>query len=262
MDLHLRGMTAYITGGAQGIGAAIALQLSQEGVAVAVADIDGDGLRSHRYSWQVDGRDPLLIEADLSATDQVEDAAWRVIDAFGGPPDILVNNVGVAICRAFVDIDDEAWRSTFELNFMSYVRTSRLLVPKMAQTGQAAVASDLAKQPDSVPVDYGSIKAAILYLTKALALEFAPAVRVNAVLPGPVRTGLWSRPGGVVDRLADMYGVGPDEALKRYLKDRQLVMGISEPTDIASMVAYLVSPLARRINGSAFNVGGTIRGLL
>jgi NAD(P)-dependent dehydrogenase (short-subunit alcohol dehydrogenase family) len=134
----------------------------------------------------------------------------------------------------------------------------------MAKRGGAAVvniSSDLAKQPESVPVDYGSMKAAIQYLTKALSQEFAPAVRVNAVLPGPVWTGLWSRPGGVVDKLAELYRVSRDEALERYLRDRQLTMGLAEAEDVASIVAYLVSPLACRINGSSFDVGGTVRGL-
>jgi NAD(P)-dependent dehydrogenase (short-subunit alcohol dehydrogenase family) len=265
MDLELAGKRAYITGGAQGIGAAIATRLAAEGVRVAVADMAGDELRTHSEEWQSQAGEPVLIESDLSTAAGVAQATQAAVDGLGGYPDILINNVGVAISRNFTDIDDEAWTSTFELNFMSYVRTSRILVPKMAEAGNAAVvnlSSDLAKQPETVPVDYGSMKAAILYLTKALALEFAPAVRVNTVLPGPVWTGLWSRPGGVVDRLAELYGVGREEALDQYLKDRQLTMGIADPEDIASMVAFLVSPMARRINGSAFDVGGTLRSLI
>jgi NAD(P)-dependent dehydrogenase (short-subunit alcohol dehydrogenase family) len=265
MDMQLAGRSAYITGGAQGIGAAVAARLSAEGVRVAVSDIAGDELRTHRDEWTCDAGEPVLIEADLSTARGVRAATEEAIAGLGGVPNILVNNVGVAISRAFTDIDDESWTATFELNFMSYVRTSRLLVPRMAEAGPAAVvnmSSDLAKQPESVPADYGSMKAAILYLTKALAQEFAPAVRTNAVLPGPVWTGLWSRPGGVVDRLADLYGTDRDAALERYLKDRQLTFGIAEPDDVAAMVTYLVSPIAGRINGSAFDVGGTIRGLV
>ena len=263
MDLRLAGRRAYVTGGAEGIGAAIASTLSAEGVRVAVADINGDALHAHRQEWTTEADEPILIEADLSTADGARAAAERVLDAWG-PPDILVNNVGVAVSRAFVDIDDDAWQATFDLNFMSYVRTSRHLVPLMAaRPGSAVVniASDLAKQPDSVPADYGAMKAAILYLTKSLSIDYAPEVRVNAVLPGPVWTGLWSREGGVVDRLAELYGTDRDAALARYLEDRQLTMGIAEPEDVASMVAYLVSPLAQRISGSAFDIGGTLRSL-
>lgn len=265
MNLELAGKTAYVTGGAQGIGAAIATRLAGEGVRVAIADVSGEDLRRNRPAWVAGSLEPVLIEADLSTARGVAGAVDAAIAGLGAVPDILVNNVGVAVSRAFVDIDDAAWTSTFELNFMSYVRTSRLLVPRMVQRSDAAVvniSSDLAKQPESVPADYGSMKAAILYLSKALAQEFAPAVRVNAVLPGPVWTGLWSRPGGVVDKLAELYGLGREAALEKYLQDRQLTLGIADVDDVASLVTFLVSPLARRINGSAFDVGGTIRGLL
>jgi len=265
MDLRLEGKTAYITGGAQGIGAAITTRLVAEGVRVAVSDISADHLRSQRDAWISAAGAPVLIHADLSTAAGVAAATQDALSGLGSPPDILVNNVGAALSRAFVDIDDQAWHATFQLNFMSYVRTCRLLLPRMACGQDKAVvnvASDLAKQPEPVSADYGAMKAAILYLSKALAQDFAPAVRVNAVLPGPVWTGMWSRPGGVVDQLADMYGTDRDTALENYLKDRQLTLGIGDPMDVATMVAYLVSPLARRINGSAFDIGGTIRGLI
>lgn len=263
MDLQLLGKTAYVTGGAQGIGAAIAQRLFDEGVTVAVADIDEHELRRSGMHWSAAGREPELIAADLSDPVQVRTAAERVCNHFNGPPDILVNNVGTALSRRFVDIDDSAWTATFELNFMSYVRTSRFLVPLMAERGGAVVnvASDLAKQPESIPADYGCMKAAILYLSKALAQDYGPSVRVNTVCPGPIWTGLWSRPGGVVDRLAEVYATDRDEALKRYLADRQLTFGIGEPDDVAWLVAFLVSPNAARISGSTFDVGATVRSL-
>lgn len=264
MHMRLTGKTALVTGGAQGIGAAIATHLAAEGVRVAIADINGEAMRARSDDWDVPAGSPVLIEADLGTASGVDQAVTQTIEGLGTHPDILVNNVGVAVSRAFLDIDDNAWRSTFELNFMSYVRVSRSLLPGMAQRGDAAViniSSDLAKQPESIPADYGSMKAAILYLTKAMSQEYAPAVRINAVLPGPVWTGLWSQAGGVVDRLSELYGLPREAALDKYLKDRQLTMGIAQPEDVASMVVYLASPLAARVNGSAFDVGGTIRGL-
>lgn len=262
MDLQLRGKTAFVTGGAQGIGSAIADRLHQEGARLAVVDIDGDLLRQHEDRWVADGHRPLLIEADLATADGVATAIDSVLEAFDGLPDLVVNNVGVAVSRDFADIDDAGWQRTFDLNFMSYVRVSRALLPRMTAGAVVNIASDLAKQPEVVPADYGAMKSAVLYLTKVLALQYAPAVRTNAVLPGPVWTGLWSRPGGLVDMLAEQYGTDRDGALERYLKDRQLTLGIADPDDVASMVAYLLSPLARRVNGSAFDIGGTVRGLI
>lgn len=265
MDLHLEGRTAYITGGAAGIGASIADRLAAEGARLAVADHDGAALEEASHRWASSGA-PILIEVDLSTADGVTHACQAVLDGFRGrAPDIVVNNVASCISREFEDIDDSAWDKTFQLNFMSYVRTCRALAPAMAAApGDASivnVASDLAKQPDTVPIDYGTMKSAVLHLSKALSLKYAPAVRVNSVLPGPVWTGLWSRPGGIADKLADLYGTDREQAVDRYLKDRQLELGLAEPEDIASMVAYLASPLARKISGSAFDIGGTIHGI-
>ncbi|MEC3919204.1 SDR family NAD(P)-dependent oxidoreductase [Nocardia sp. CDC160] len=265
MDLQLAGKTAYITGGGNGIGAAIADRLTEEGVRVAVADADGAALKDSRERWTVDGQAPVLIETDLSTGDGVADAVKAVRAGFRREPDILVNNVAACVQREFLDIDDDAWQQTFQLNFMSYVRTCRALAPGMAEAGGAAIvniASDLAKQPVPMPMDYGAMKSAVLYLSKALSQQYAPAIRVNAVLPGPVWTGLWSRPGGIADGLTEMYNTDRDTAIERYLEDRQLALGLSEPSDVASMVAYLASPLARRISGSGFDVGGTIHGLI
>lgn len=265
MDLHLDGKTAYVTGGAAGIGAAIADRLSAEGVRLAVADHDGAALKEAGRRWGAPG-DPVLVEADLSTATGVAYACQTVLDGFDGrAPDIVVNNVALCVSREFDDIDDAAWDLTFQLNFMSYVRTCRTLAPAMAAAPDDAsivnIASDLAKQPDTVPIDYGSMKSAVLHLSKALSRKYAPTLRVDSVLPGPVWTGLWSRPGGIADKLAELYGTDRDAAVDRYLKDRQLDLGLAEPDDVATMVAYLASPLSRRISGSAFDIGGTIHGL-
>jgi NAD(P)-dependent dehydrogenase (short-subunit alcohol dehydrogenase family) len=135
----------------------------------------------------------------------------------------------------------------------------------MAEFGSAAVvniASDLAKQPETLPMDYGACKAGVLHLTKALAKQYAPRVRVNAVSPGPVWTRLWSRPGGVADQLASHYGVDRDAAVQRFLEDRQLPLGIGQPEDVAHAVVFLASPLAKFITGANLDIGGTVRGLL
>jgi NAD(P)-dependent dehydrogenase (short-subunit alcohol dehydrogenase family) len=254
MDLGLAGRTAYVTGGANGLGAAIAAELADEGVRVVVADIDP-------------GTDPAAeIVADLATREGAEGAALLAVELLGGAPDILVNNVGVAFQRAFRETTDDDWRRIFEANFFSHVRTSRVLLPRMADSGSGVVvnmASDLAKQPEATASIYAAAKSALLSLTKSLALEFAPAVRVNAVCPGPILTGLWTDPGGVLDALADVYGVGREEALERYVGERKIPLGVGEPRDVSGLVAYLVSPRAKHITGCAYDVnGGSVRALL
>ena len=122
--------------------------------------------------------------------------------------------------------------------------------------------NDAAKQPEPGFVDYGACKAALLYVTKALAKQYAPAVRVNTVLPGPIWSRMWTRPGGIVDQLVAHYGTDRETAVQRFLQDRQMPMGIGQPEDVAHAAVFLASPLARFITGAALDLGGTIRGLI
>ena len=265
MDLGLMGKTAYVTGAARGIGAAIADALVAEGVRVAASDKDGAVLGEHEGRWTVAGAAPILIAADLSTPDGCASVAEAALAGLDGPPDILVNNVGVALNYPFEEISDERWFASFNINFMSAVRTGRAIIPRMAARGGGAVinvASDLAKQPETIPADYGAFKTALLSLTKSLALTYAPVVRVNAVVPGPIWTDLWTKPGGVMDNMAETYGLPREQALERYLGERRLPLGIGEPSDVASMVAFLVSPRAKHMTASAYNVdGGSIRSM-
>jgi len=111
-------------------------------------------------------------------------------------------------------------------------------------------------------MDYGACKAGLLYVTKALAKQYAPKIRVNAVLPGPVWSRMWTRPGGIVDQLVAHYGVEREAAVKQFLEDRQMPMGIGQPEDVAHAIVFLASPRARFITGAALDIGGTIRGLI
>ena len=142
---------------------------------------------------------------------------------FGRAPDILINNLGVGSSAPFEDTTDEMWAQSFQVNLMGTVRTCRALVPKMAARGEGSVVntgSDLAKQPEPGFMEYGSCKAGLLYLTKALAKQYAPTVRVNTVLPGPIWSRMWTRPGGIVDHLVEQYGLDRDASVKKFLEDQ------------------------------------------
>ena len=259
MDYQLRGKTAYVSAGAHGIGEAIADLLAAEGAEVVVSDRDGDTLHKKSSRWRG------TVDADLATAAGVQHAVDYVLGTFGNAPDILINNLGVGDSTPFEEIDDERWTKSIDVNLMGAVRTCRALVPGMAVRGSGAVVntgSDLAKQPEPGFIDYGACKAALLYLTKALAKQYAPAVRVNTVLPGPIWSRMWTRPGGIVDQLVAHYGTDRDTAVQRFLQDRQMPMGIGQPADVAHAVVFLASPLAKFITGSALDIGGTIRGLI
>jgi NAD(P)-dependent dehydrogenase (short-subunit alcohol dehydrogenase family) len=259
MDYQLAGRRACVFAGAHGIGAAIANLLAAEGVQVIVADRDGDALAAADTGWA--GR----VVADLATAAGVASAVQYALDTFGQAPDILINNLGVGNAGTFDAIDDEAWSASFQVNLMGAVRASRALIPLMAARGGGAVVntgSDLAKQPEPAFMDYGAFKAGLLYLTKALAKQYAPTVRVNAVLPGPIWSQMWTRPGGLVDQITAQYGLSREASVERFLHDRQMPMGIGHADDVAHAAVFLASPRARLITGAALDIGGTIRGLI
>ena len=260
MDCGLKGKYALVNAGAYGIGEAVADLLSEEGASVIVADRDEPVLLEKASRWTG------AVAADLSTAQGTDTTIAYALKTFGRAPDILINNLGVGDSSSFEDISDERWAKSFEINLMGCVRMCRALVPVMAKQGLAAVVntgSDLAKQPEYTLMDYGVFKAGLLYLGKALAKQYAPHVRVNTILPGPVWTRMWTRPGGIVDQLVTGYGVADrDAAVKRFLEDRYLPLGIGQAEDVANAVVFLASPLARFITGATLDIGGTLRGLI
>jgi len=259
MDYQLAQQLVFVSAGAHGIGKAVADLFAQEGATVVVADQDGDALSANGANWH------RTVTADLATADGVTRAVSFTLDVFGRAPDVVINNLGVGDAGVFEDLSDERWERSFQSNLMGSVRLCRSLVPKMAARGSGAVVitgSDLAKQPEPGFMDYGSCKAGLLYLTKALAKQYAPKVRVNTVLPGPVWSRMWTRPGGIVDQLTQHYGLDRDASVQRFLEDRQMPMGIGHPEDVAHAVLFLASPRARFITGAALDIGGTIRGLI
>ncbi|HEV2275063.1 MAG TPA: SDR family oxidoreductase [Acidobacteriaceae bacterium] len=259
MDYQIRGKYAFINAGAHGIGEATADLLTQEGASVIVADKDAAALQERANRWAG------VVAADLATASGVDKAVSHVLSTFGRAPDILVNNLGVGNSASFEELPDERWEQSFQINLMGCIRTCRELLPKMAEIGSASVVnmvSDLAKQPEPTMMDYGTCKAGLLYLTKALAVQYAPRVRVNAVLPGPIWTQMWTRPGGIVDQLVAAYGVDKEAALQRFLKERYMPLGIGQPEDVAQAVVFLASPLAKFITGANLDIGGTLRSLI
>lgn len=259
MDYQLKGKLAFVAAGAHGIGESIADMLTAEGAVVIVADQDADVLAEKAHKWHG------VTAGNLSTARGVEDCVAYALKTFGGVPDILINNLGVGNPYNLEEQTDEGWAASFQVNLMGTVRLCRALVPKMAERGSGAVVntgSDLAKQPEPAFLDYGACKSALLYLSKAMAKQYAPKVRVNTVLPGPIWSRMWTRPGGILEQIMAQYGLGADESVKRFLEERQMPMGIGQPEDVAHAVVFLASPRAKFITGAGLDIGGTIRGLV
>lgn len=255
MDLRLSGNVVVVTGASAGIGAATVALLAAEGVtAVGVS--------------RKPPEDPPAVEgivADLTDPG----AAHRIVDEVldrHGRLDGVVNNVGGVDARAgFLDVTDEQWHATFDLNFHSAVRMSRAALPTLLAHGGALVhvASEAARLPDVSLVDYAAAKTALLSLSKTLAAEFGPrGVRSVVVSPGPTRTRLWDEPGGFADQLAEQFGLPVDEAIEHFVRNvRGLPSGrLGTAEDVAAVIAYLLSPIAVQVTGAEWVIdGGALR---
>lgn len=263
MELGLNGKTAFITGAANGIGRATALAFAKVGTTVGLLDIDGDELQALASEIEGIGGRAFVAKADLSTGEGVRVGLNELLQSTGGIVDVLVNNVGSGAIRTFEQLSDDDWEKTFQLNFMSYVRATRHLLPILRESKGNIVnnGSDLARQPEPVPIDYSASKAAVLALTKALARAEGPHVRVNAVAPGPIWTPFWTKPGGFAETMGKHYNMEPQAAVEHEMKLRQLPLArLGQPEEVANVIVFLASDLAAFVTSSVWGVdGGSIR---
>ena len=266
MKTGLEGKVVFITGAANGIGRSAALGFAREGAHLGLLDIDRAGMSAAAEEARGLGATVHTATADLSTADGVGSGMDALLAAFDNRVDVLVNNVGSGAIRSFDDVDDDDWNATLALNFMSYVRAIRKVLPILRANGGVIInnASDLARQPEPVPIDYSVSKAAILSLTKALGRAEGPRIRVNAVAPGPVWTPFWTKPGGFAETMGAYHKMEPQAAVEHEMKLRQLpLQRLGEPDEVANVIVFLASDLASFVTSSVWGVdGGSIRSII
>jgi NAD(P)-dependent dehydrogenase (short-subunit alcohol dehydrogenase family) len=248
--MRLEGKIAVVTGAARGIGAAIAIRLAEEGADVACLDLrPGDSTVS---VIQEIGRRGCAIATDVSDSASVGAACAEISRAMGVPT-VVVNNAGIIIRKRALDYTDDDWDRTMKVNLLGQWHVVRHFARKMVECeepgGIVNIASATALVPTYGRAAYIASKAAVVGMTKALALDLAEFdIRVNCVVPGATETEIW----------AD-YPADPEVYQQNLLLTPLRRWGL--PSDVAAGVAFLSSPDAAHITGAVLAIdGGTSAG--
>jgi NAD(P)-dependent dehydrogenase (short-subunit alcohol dehydrogenase family) len=252
MDLELSGKTVLITGGTDGLGLALAIQLVAEGAAVGVCGRDEERLHAAEEVVRAAGGDVLAQRADVSRAGDLEAFVEAAVSRWGRI-DGVVHNAGRASGGSIETIDDSTWDSDFQLKLMAAVRLTRLTLPQL-RASQGAVLFTLAlsaKAPGASSEPSSVTRAAGMALMKALSKELAPdGIRVNAVLIGLIESGQWVR-------MAAGSGSNLQEFYDRFAEDVGIPLGrFGHAGDFADLGSFLLSPRASYLTGTAINLDG------
>jgi NAD(P)-dependent dehydrogenase (short-subunit alcohol dehydrogenase family) len=243
---RLEDKVALVTGGAAGIGRAIAETFAREGAFVVVADRDGEATKKVADAIVKSNGAASAHSVDVTHTGEVK-ALMLAIGEAHGRLDVLVNNAGVGERSDFRHLDDEAWDRVWKTNLDGTVRCAREAFDLLKASGNASVinlSSIMASKHTRQMAVYSATKGAVSALSRSLAVEYAPyGIRVNTLLPGYVETALIGR-----------YISNP--MIAKALLTQTPLRRFGTPQDIANAALFLASDEAAYITGAALNVDG------
>jgi len=245
----LAGRRGLVTGAGTGIGRAIALALAREGARVAVTDLDLE--RARAVAGEI-GAAAHALPLDVTSADDTVRAFDQAEQALGGL-DLVVANAGVSTMRRVVDLTEEDWDFNMDVNAKG--EAVRRFLASGAKGCIVNTASLAGKTGAPLLAHYAASKFAVVGFTQSLAKEVAArGIRVNAVCPGFVRSGMQDRE---IRWEAQLRGMEPEAVRREYVSLTPLGR-IEEPEDVAETVVFLASDLARFITGESVNVTGGV----
>jgi meso-butanediol dehydrogenase/(S,S)-butanediol dehydrogenase/diacetyl reductase len=246
------GRVVFVTGAGSGVGRATAALFAEEGARVFGVDVNRDGISETVAAIKKTGGEADGMHCDVALFDEVARAVGRTADVYGGL-NVLVNAAGIGGFKRFEELEPDEWQRTFAVNVTGMFNTTKaalpyLLTPPVGNVVNVGSTSSL--RGTAYAAHYAASKAAVLNLTRSLALEFASRdLRVNCVAPGGVRTPLgrfFVRRDDFEQHIVD-YSAPPKRGQ------------FAEPIDIARVIAFLASDDARMVNGVALLAdGGTL----
>lgn len=246
--MRLKDKVAIVTGGNSGIGAAVAKVFAREGAKVVIGDISPGENTAEKI--RAAGGDAVFIKVDVRHADFVKGMVDKAVSTYGGV-DILINNAGVLVAGDVVAMEEEDWDRCFDIKVKGAFLCSKYTIPYMIKRGGGVIintASAAAISPGKGYSAYGTGNAALVMLTKCMALDFASEnIRVNAVCPGPVETPL-SMGSGLDDE-------GREKKIELYSKHMP-VGRMGKPEEIANAMLYLASKETEFITGTALVIDG------
>lgn len=259
MDLNLAGRIAFVTGASKGIGREVATRLAHEGCDVVITARGTEDLAKTAAEISAGtGRRVIAQAGDMSRSADVDRCVQAALEEFDRI-DILVTCAGSSPGGLLEDLTDEQWMQSLNLKFMGYVRTVRAVVPHMVEQGAGSIVLVVGNdglKPSYWEMTAGAANAADLNFASSIADQYGPqGVRVNTVNPGPVDTDRWD---SLEKAFARDMGVDQSEARRR--AEASIPLGrITQPQEVAALVAFLASDIAGSVHGAHVPIDGAQR---
>jgi len=254
MELGLSNKVGVITGASRGIGAEVARELAREGCTLLLTARNAEKLAQREAEVRALGASVSVHPADLRAPAAAAALVGAALAGFGRL-DFVVANAGAAKMGDFLALTDDDWEQAFALKFFAHMRLIRAAWPQLkANRGSIVIIAGVAgRTPASTGIITGSVNAALLNLTKALAARgIADGVQVNAISPGAIRT---ERFIGRMRALAESREITEAEAERRYLAENA-VTRVGEPADVAGLASFILSRRGSYLQGALIDMDG------